>query len=101
MNKIILILIACLFNFVNTKAQFAISGKLTSGSKQEIAATIRLYKDSILVQTTINDSTGYYLFNNVHSGSYKLTLSAVGYIKVEIDLNNHPLSPSIGAPMFR
>lgn len=67
-------------------AQFAITGKLTSGSKQEIAATIELYKDSILVQATINDSTGYYRFNNLHSGQYKLTLSAVGFIKNEIYL---------------
>ena len=65
-------------------AQFIISGKLIRGSKQEISATIGLYKDSVLVQSTINDSTGYYRFNNVHSGPYKLTLSAVGFMKDEI-----------------
>ena len=68
--------------FLFAQSIFTLSGKVTGADNQPLdGATVYLFKaqDSTLVKTALANTTGLYQFELLKAGSYKLSVSMVGY----------------------
>src|SRR5215203_330704 len=82
----IITLLAALILSVSCLAQSkgAVSGKITDQQNKPMsAATVSLLKgkDSSVVKFTVTDKAGIYLFENISSGQYVVSITAVGHAK--------------------
>lgn len=75
------LLIALLISCLDLMAQVVVSGKVVSAKDGSIVemATIRLMKDSMLVQGAQTDADGEFYLLRVAAGKYRLLVSSVGY----------------------
>jgi hypothetical protein len=73
-----------LFSYAQTGGKIA--GTIKDGGNQKIidAASIALLKssDSSLIKTSVTDKEGNFLFENVKDGSYLVSASSIGHVKV-------------------
>jgi hypothetical protein len=75
----VLIIVASVFSFV-AQGQSIIEGKVVDQSQGIPGVTMLLLTmDSIMFDGTVTDSVGYYIFENVPTGTYFLSASTVGY----------------------
>ncbi|OOQ61592.1 TonB-dependent receptor [Mucilaginibacter pedocola] len=68
--------------FLLAQTGFSLSGKITGTNQQPLdGATVYLLNgaDSVLLKTALADAKGEYKFVNLKTGSYKLSVSTVGY----------------------
>ncbi|QDK81770.1 TonB-dependent receptor [Spirosoma sp. KCTC 42546] len=86
MKRIVFILLLYLSGTQALKAQFVDSlGSVTGTFADSITrkaiplATILLFQQTKLVDGTLTDSQGHFVFNNLPLGTYSLAFSAVGY----------------------
>lgn len=88
MNKTFFILLIFLVTTFSSYAQFNIRGKITNKDNDHISfAAVVLAKDSVIVQSLLSDSTGYYSLNIPEAGKYKLRFIYVGYKDKELSLS--------------
>ncbi|TKK67165.1 hypothetical protein FC093_14870 [Ilyomonas limi] len=77
-----LLLLFFLLTVASLQAQTTINGRIVdSANKPLSAATVQLNKDTgnIQLQSTLTDTAGAFLFTNVDSGKYVITVSFIGY----------------------
>src|SRR5688572_19287180 len=99
MRQIITLLAGLIFS-VSSFAQStgSVSGKITDQQNKPMpAATVSLLKgkDSSVVKFTVTDKTGVYQFDNVLSGQYLVSVTAVGHAKSfskKIEVADKPIS---------
>lgn len=75
-------------------AQLSIGGAVKDSSSSPIAyATVLLYKDSTLISSTGTDSSGHYRLNDLASEKYKLSISRIGFI--DLDMSFHLIRDTV------
>ncbi len=101
------IFILCLLSCLSVSAQYVVTGKVinaTSGDPVELA-TLRLYKDSAMVQGTQADIDGVYYLQRVSEGQYRLIVSAIGFeekaVSVEVSAKKGGEAKVITAPTVK
>jgi hypothetical protein len=87
MKALFRVLITCiLFLTLQTSYSQRISGQITNKKHQAVAsATLHVFKDTCLINTTISDSEGRYMLKDLPSGGSRIFVSAIGYTRQEID----------------
>ena len=71
---------------LHAQTSYSLKGTITTAAGRPMegaAILLTRYPDSALVKSAISDSTGAYIFTQVKSGSYHLTISMVGYNPLE------------------
>ena len=66
---------------VYAQTAFTLSGKVAGRDNKPLdgaAVYLRRATDSVLVKTTLTDATGGYLFENIKTGDYKLSVTTIG-----------------------
>ena len=99
MRQIITLLTGLIFS-VSSFAQStgSVSGKITDQQNKPMSsATVSLLKgkDSSVVKFTVTDKTGVYQFENISSGQYLVSVTAVGHAKSfskKIEVADKPIS---------
>lgn len=82
-------IVVCLLIPVVAMAQQRVYGKVTNhkdGSALEMA-TVRLMKDSAMVQGVTTDLDGFYLLSNVQKGRYVLVVNSMGFTEKRVPLH--------------
>jgi Outer membrane protein beta-barrel family/CarboxypepD_reg-like domain len=79
--KKILLLLLLLISLSNEAQN--ISGKVLSSNKPLEFATVSLFKDTILIKTLVTDKKGEFSFGEIAYDKYLLTISFVGYKKID------------------
>lgn len=87
MKKALLMLTFALISLCSfAQVQGKITGKIKDGGDKKviIAATVSLLKakDSSLVKVAVADSAGNFSFENIKNGSYIVSASSIGHLKV-------------------
>ncbi len=63
-----------------TSGQARIKGRIKDKEQNIALASVQLLgPDSVLIQSTLSDNDGYFVFNNVDPGIYFIAGSAAGY----------------------
>ncbi|WP_352423688.1 TonB-dependent receptor [Proteiniphilum sp.] len=100
MNKYLLflfILFSCHYHI--GAQQIVVKGKIidsTSKVPLEYATVVLQRMDSTLVKGTTSNLEGYFTFDNIAQGSYRIVISSVGYNSLHIDLINLIQSVDLG-----
>ncbi|SFW85384.1 outer membrane beta-barrel family protein [Chitinophaga sancti] len=86
MKALFRLLITCIpFLTLQTSYCQTISGQITNKKHQAIeSATLHVFKDTSLINTTISDSEGRYIIKGMPAGGGKILISAIGYTRQEI-----------------
>jgi iron complex outermembrane recepter protein len=80
MRKLLFILLVSL---LTTTVEAQIHGKITdTDGKPVTGATVSLMKDSSIVKLAVTKEAGVYEFTNIKEGTYKISVSYVGYAAV-------------------
>jgi ferric enterobactin receptor len=76
----------------NTLLFGKISGSIKDATKKQVLpyANISLYLDSVIIDGTISNDKGYFVFNNLANGSYEIEISYTGYYDkiIKVDITN-------------
>lgn len=102
--KSILALFIAMFFFASANAQ-TVSGKVTDkeNKPQEFVNVLLMHSaDSTLYKGTTSDATGSFLFENVESGKYLVSVTMVGFVKNysgEFEINATQNSKDVGEIM--
>ncbi len=99
MRQIITVLAALIISVgAIAQSKGSVSGKVTDQQAKPMpSATVSLLKgkDSSVVKLTVTDKSGMFQFENISSGQYLVSVSAVGHAKhfsKKIDLNDNAVS---------
>jgi len=99
MRQIITLLTALIISVSSiAQSKGSVSGKITDQQNKPMpSATVSLLKgkDSSVVKFTVTDKAGIYQFENITSGQYLVSITAVGHAKnfsKKIEVTDQPIS---------